>query len=100
MITKNCILIESQAIQKQYLKDLIRYHELFYFLAWRDILVRYKQAFFGVAWAIIRPLLNMILFTFLFSNIAHLSSQNINYSVFVLAGMLPWQLFSSTVIDE
>jgi lipopolysaccharide transport system permease protein len=93
------ILIEPQTIQKQYLKDLIRYHELFYFLAWRDILVRYKQAFFGVAWAIIRPLLNMILFTFLFSNIAHLSSNNVNYSVFVLAGMLPWQLFSTAVVD-
>jgi lipopolysaccharide transport system permease protein len=95
----NDIFIESKSIHKQYLKDLIQYYELFYFLAWRDILVRYKQAFFGVAWAIVRPLLSMILFTFLFSTIAHLSSQKINYSVFVLAGMLPWQLFSTTVID-
>ena len=93
------ILIESDCTQKEYLKDLFRYHELFFFLAWRDILVRYKQTFFGVAWALIRPLLNMVLFTFLFSNIAHLSSQNVNYSVFVLAGMLPWQFFSTTVVD-
>lgn len=93
------ILIESGHAQKEYLKDLFRFHELFYFLAKRDILVRYKQTFFGVAWALIRPLLNMTLFTFLFSNIAHLSSQNVNYSVFVLAGMLPWQFFSTTVVD-
>lgn len=93
------IFIESHTVQEQYLKDLIQFHELFYFLAWRDILVRYKQAFFGVAWAIVRPLLNMLLFTFIFSSIAHLSSKEVNYSVFVLAGMLPWQLFSTTAVD-
>ena len=41
----------------EYLPDLWRYRELFYFLAWRDILVRYKQTTIGAAWAIIRPLL-------------------------------------------
>lgn len=98
-MAKENILIESQYLQREYLKDLIRFHELFYFLAWRDILVRYKQAFFGIAWAIVRPLLNMVLFTFIFSKIAHLSSQNVNYSLFVLAAMLPWQLFGAAVID-
>lgn len=99
MLIDNDIVIESNNSQKEYLKDLLRYHELFYFLALRDILVRYKQTLFGVAWALIRPLLNMILFTFLFSNIANLSSMNVNYSVFVLSGMLPWQFFSSAVVD-
>lgn len=85
--------------QKHYLLDLFRYRELFYFFSWRDILVRYKQAFFGIAWAVIRPVLTMLLFTLLFSRIADLPSQNINYSLFVLAGMLPWQLFSSSMLD-
>lgn len=93
------IVIDPSRIQKEYFKDLFRYRELFYFLAWRDILVRYKQAFFGIAWAVIRPLLNMILFTLLFHRIANLEAGSVNYSLFVLAGMLPWQLFSNAVVD-
>lgn len=93
------MIIDPTKVQKEYLKDLIRYRELFYFFAWRDIVVRYKQAFLGIAWAIIRPLLTMILFTFIFKKLAHLSSGPINYSLFVLAGMLPWQLCSASIID-
>lgn len=93
------LIIDSTLMQKEYLKDLLRYRELFYFLAWRDILVRYKQAFFGVGWAIVRPLLNMIAFAFLFGRVANLPSENIHYGLFVLAGMLPWQLFANSVQD-
>ena len=93
------IHIESNCTPKEYFKDIFRYRELFYFLAWRDILVRYKQAFFGIAWALFRPILNMILFTFLFHRIADLSSKEVSYPLFVLSGMLPWQLFSNAVID-
>ncbi len=45
------IVIETGRIEQQYWRDLWRYRELFYFLAWRDILVRYKQTAIGVAWA-------------------------------------------------
>lgn len=90
---------EKAFVQKEYLKDLLRYRELFYFLSLRDILVRYKQAFFGIAWALVRPLLNMIVFTLLFGQIAHLPSDGVNYALFVLAGMLPWQLFSNSIGD-
>lgn len=93
------IHIEPNRVQKEYLKDLFRFRELFYFLAWRDILVRYKQAFFGVSWAIIRPILNMALFSFLFGRIANLPSDSVSYPLFVLVGMLPWQLFANTLIE-
>jgi len=94
------LVIEANRAPKEYLKDLIRYNELFFFLAWRDILVRYKQAVFGVAWAVIRPLLNMAVFTLIFGKIAHLSSGDVPYSLFVLAAMLPWQLVSGAAFDN
>lgn len=93
------ILIDNTQANKEYLTDLIRYRELFYFFAWRDILVRYKQAFFGISWALVRPLLNMAIFAFLFGKIANFSSGHVSYPLFVLAGMLPWQLFSNAVVD-
>ena len=46
------LVIEAGRAERQYWRDLWRYRELFYFLAWRDILVRYKQTAIGVAWAV------------------------------------------------
>ncbi len=93
------ILISVEKMQKQYLKDLFSFRELLYFFAWRDILVRYKEAFFGITWALLRPLLNMIIFAIVFGKIAKLPSGNVNYAAFVLAGLLPWQLCSNAMVD-
>lgn len=96
---KHQLVIDSEETSHHSFKDLFLYRELFFFLAWKEILVRYRQTFFGIAWALIRPLLNMAIFTFLFSNVAHLPSDYIPYPLFVLAGMLPWQLFASSAIE-
>ena len=45
------LIIEAGRAERQYWRDLWRYRELFYFLAWRDMLVRYKQTFVGVGWS-------------------------------------------------
>ena len=92
--------IEAGQTEQHYWKDLWRYRELFYFLAWRDLLVRYKQTSLGIAWALIRPLLTMIIFTIVFSKLAKLPSGNIPYPLLVLAAMLPWQFFSSAVAES
>lgn len=97
---EDLLIIDAANVQKQYLKDLLQYRALFYFFAWRDILVRYKQTLLGVAWAILRPLLNMAVFVLVFGKIANLPSDGVHYSLFVLAGMLPWQLFASCLIDS
>src|SRR5580692_4719064 len=51
------LIIEPGRSEKNYWRDLWRYRELFYILAWRDISVRYKQTAIGVAWAVLRPFL-------------------------------------------
>jgi lipopolysaccharide transport system permease protein len=93
------IIIEAGRTEKQYWNDLWRYRELFYFLAWRDILVRYKQTVIGVAWSIIRPFLTMIVFTIVFGKLAKLPSEGVPYPLLVLAAMLPWQFFSSALTE-
>jgi lipopolysaccharide transport system permease protein len=97
--TEFSIVVEANSTQKEYYKDLFRYRELFYLLAWRDIVVRYKQTFLGILWALIRPLLNMTVFAFVFGKIANLPSGHVSYPLFVLAGMLPWQLFAGCLVD-
>src|ERR1700683_2126419 len=89
------LIIEPGRAEKNYWRDLWRYRELFYFLAWRDILVRYKQTIMGIAWSVVRPLLTMVIFTILFSRIANLHAPAaVPYALLVMAGMLPWQFIS------
>lgn len=90
------IIIEAGKTDNQYWKDLWKFRELFFFLAWRDILVRYKQTVIGILWAILRPLLTMIVLTFVFGTLAKMPAEGAPYPILVFAAMLPWQLFSNS----
>lgn len=95
------IIITPGRVEKEYFKDIWRYRELFYFLAWRDILVRYKQTAIGVIWALLRPLLTMIVFTIVFGKLAGLKADgDTPYALMVFAGLLPWQFFSSSLQES
>src|ERR1700693_4392846 len=94
------LIIEPGRAEKNYWHDLWRYRELFYFLAWRDILVRYKQTVIGIAWAVIRPFLAMVIFTFVFAKVAKLHTEGTApYSVMVFAAVLPWQFFATAISE-
>jgi lipopolysaccharide transport system permease protein len=93
------LIIEAGRTEKQYWKDLWRYRELFYFLAWRDILVRYKQTAIGIVWALIRPFLTMVVFTVVFGQLAKLPSEGAPYPILVFSAMLPWQFFSNSLSE-
>lgn len=94
------IIIEPGRTEKNYWKDLWHYRELFYILSWRDVKVKYKQTVLGVLWAIIRPLLTMIVFTFVFGKVAKMDVQStVPYSIIVFAGLLPWQFFSNALTE-
>ncbi len=95
------IVIESGRTEKNYWKDLWRYRELFYILSWRDIKVRYKQTTLGILWAILRPLLTMLIFTFVFGTIAGMKfASTVPYAIIVFAGLLPWQFFSNALSES
>jgi len=93
------LIIETGRTERQYWRDLWRYRELFYFLAWRDILVRYKQTVIGVVWALLRPFLTMVVFVIVFGRIAKLPSNGIPYPILVFAALLPWQFFSTSLSE-
>ncbi|MGJ5673040.1 MAG: ABC transporter permease [Nostochopsis sp.] len=94
------LVIEAGRSERQYWQDIWRYRELLYFLAWRDILVRYKQTAIGIAWALIRPFLTMVVFTFVFGNLAKLPSGGVPYPILVFAAMLPWQFFANALSES
>ena len=91
------VFIEPGRAERNYWKDLWRYRELFYILSWRDLKVRYKQTVIGVVWSVLRPLLTMMIFTFVFGRMANFKPPPgvEEYAILVFAGLLPWQFFSA-----
>jgi lipopolysaccharide transport system permease protein len=72
--------------------------ELLYFLIWRDVKIRYKQTIFGVAWAVLVPLLQLAIFSVIFGRLAGIKPDgDYPYTLFVLAGLVPWTFFSQSV---
>ena len=85
------------------MKSLSSYHEIFeykdllFFLVKREIIVLYKQTVLGFLWAIIRPLITMVIFTFIFSGLAKIPSDGVPYQIFSFCALVPWYYFSSSL---
>lgn len=94
------LVIEAGKTKFHYWKDIWRFRELFYILAWRDIAVRYKQTVIGVLWCIIRPVSAMVVFSVVFGKLGKFPSGGVPYPILVFAAMLPWQFFSSSLSES
>ena len=81
------------------LKELLAYHELFFYFAWRDVKVRYKQTSIGIIWAVLQPFIQMVVFTVFFNRAAGISSGNpaVPYAIFSFTGLLFWNFFSQSL---
>lgn len=78
--------------------ELWRYHELLYYLVWREIKARYKQTFLGGFWAVFRPFVMMVVFAAIFGGLAGIDSgTDVPYPLFLYAGLLPWTYFQSVL---
>ncbi len=93
------ILRPSRGWSALELGDIWKYRELLVFLTWRELKVRYQQTLLGATWAILQPVLQMVVFTFIFGGIARMTSQGIPYPIFSYTALLPWGLFAKALTD-
>lgn len=83
------------------LREVWAYRELLVFLVWRDIKVRHVQSILGPLWAIVVPLMQMVVFTFIFGRLAGIKGEyHVPYPLFVFAGLLPWTYFASSLTQS
>ncbi len=75
----------------------MRYRELLYFLALRDIQVRYKQTALGVAWVLFQPLVASLIVAFVFGSLVRFEGADVPYPAYILSGMIFW-LFVFTAV--
>lgn len=93
------LVIEPGRTAAHYWRDVWRYRELLYFLAWRDIAVRYKQTAIGILWALIRPALTMAVFV-MFRRLMRAEPSGMPDAILVFAAVLPWQFFSQALAES
>ncbi len=78
-------------------RELIYYKDLLYFFVLRDFTVQFKQTILGLLWAVINPVFQMIVFSFIFGKLAEISSDGIPYPVFSFSAILPFNYFSQSL---
>lgn len=66
-------------------------------LALREIKARYKQSFLGLFWVLLNPLFQILILSFVFSNIMKVRNLGVPYPVFLYAGLLPWLFFANSL---
>ena len=76
------------------LKELIKYKDLIILLVKRDFVTFYKQTILGPLWYILQPLINTIVFTIIFGNLAKIPTDNLPPFLFYMAGNIIWGYFA------
>ncbi len=80
---------------KNVFKNLYRYRELLKTSIKKEIRSKYKNSFLGVLWSFLNPLLQILVYTFIFSLI--LKNKQEHYAIFLCCGLVPWTFFSSAI---
>lgn len=76
-------------------KEIWRYRDLIALFVNRDFVAQYKQTILGPLWFLLQPLVSTVIFTVIFSNVAHISTDNVPPFLFYMAGTVVWGYFSN-----
>lgn len=79
------------------LRELWHYRDLLFLLVRRDFVSFYKQTILGPLWFFIQPLFTTIIYTFVFGNLANISTDGLPQPLFYMAGITAWNYFSECI---
>ncbi len=79
------------------IRELVHYRDLVWLFIKRDIATVYKQTVLGPLWFVIQPVITTIIYTFVFGNLAQLSTDGVPRTLFYFGGTMLWQYFQVTL---
>ncbi|MCL6443484.1 MAG: ABC transporter permease [Alicyclobacillus sp.] len=80
------------------IQEMFQYRAMIKYLVRADLRGRYKGSVLGFLWTFINPLMLVVIYTVIFSTILKVNIHD--YTVYLLAGLLPWTMFQSTVVSS
>jgi lipopolysaccharide transport system permease protein len=95
--TKECIIRPQKGLIFVDFRELWEFRDILWAFVNKNISARYRQSLLGVTWVVLKPLINMAIFTVLFGKLAKFPSDGIPYPIFVFSGLIPWTYFSSAL---
>lgn len=81
------------------IKELLRYKDLIFLFFKRNYTTRYKQTILGPLWLILNPLITVTLYSFVFGNLAGLSTGDVPQIVFYLCSNALWSFFAVSLVE-
>lgn len=88
------IITSNKGLFELKFSELWNYRDLLWLLVKRDFISFYKQTVLGPVWFFIQPLFTMLTYTFVFGNLAGLSTDGIPKPLFYLTGIVTWTYFA------
>ncbi|NJL77192.1 MAG: ABC transporter permease [Saprospiraceae bacterium] len=76
------------------LKEVVRYRDLLFTLAYRDLRIKYAQTAIGFTWAFLNPLFQILILSFVFGVVAKFDTGSTPHILYTAAGMCGWTYFS------
>lgn len=80
------------------IKEIWSYRDLLTLLVKRDVISFYKQTILGPVWFFIQPVFTTIIFTFIFGNLAGISTDGLPQPLFYMAGITTWNYFADCLL--
>lgn len=77
------------------IKDLYSYRELLKTNVKKEIRGKYKGAWLGIIWSYLNPLLMLLVYSLVFSQILRINIPN--YTMFLFTALIPWNFFTTTI---
>lgn len=78
-------------------KELLKYKEMLFNNVRKELRARYKGSILGFFWTFLNPLLQLIVYSIVFSTVMKVSVPNYSYTVFLFVGLVPWNFLSFTL---
>lgn len=85
----------TEKVMIELVRDTVRYRELIWALAVKELTIRYKRSVLGFMWALLNPALLMLVLSAVFSTIMRFPIPN--YPIFLLSALLPWTFFAQSL---
>ena len=83
---------QSESLVK---KEIYAYREMIISLVRRELRGRYKGSVLGFLWTFVNPLLQLLVYTIVFSNIIRMGIEK--YYLFLFVALIPWIFFQSSL---
>jgi homopolymeric O-antigen transport system permease protein len=87
---------DAKKVRDQHLRKVIHSRDLLRELVSRDMKLRYKRSVLGIVWSLLNPLLQLLIFYFVFGILLPLSVPH--YVSFLFIGVLAWNWFQTSLV--